>query len=497
MGLGILRQVTSRCFRQVSNLFSDDHPGDATLTRVRSHSRVLRYQLHSSLGCARPPLGAACSAHRNRSERRHQFPITERVAKKLRNMARLSPFGLGERTLHDPSVRSIWEVAPKSEHEGYQGNYGNTVDRWYRRAAFVTWPRANSFALRAQASPQWAVEELLALPRASTAALASRVSSLLPRWKQTASGVNDVRFLENVIKLSIRVDDPALARGWLAPLGLHHLKSKPMRRAFAQVIDKHGLSWATELIASWTKVRHWGSPAWAPVLAALCADLHAAESEACKKLARWLLEREVETALHRCATANDESSPWLDFESARDEAQHVAHVLAAGAAMSDHSAITQTLSALLGDKQRASLSFLSQLLRACSVRSPALRAYVTGSSLHRECAERIGKILRAPQRTEDDWRITYSLRCNCADCKVLSEFLGSAKVDCDWPLNKFRRQHIHQTISSAQLPVLHTTLRRGSPQVLQLSKDRSLFSRERAYRARLQELLDSLPTSPQ
>jgi hypothetical protein len=22
-----------------------------------------------------------------------------------------------------------------SEHEGYVGNYGNTVDRWYRRAA--------------------------------------------------------------------------------------------------------------------------------------------------------------------------------------------------------------------------------------------------------------------------------------------------------------------------------------------------------------------------
>jgi hypothetical protein len=63
----------------------------------------------------------------------------------------------------------------KSEHEGYQGNYGNTVDRWYHRAAFVTWPRANTFALRAQASPQWAVDELMALPRANTAELEARV----------------------------------------------------------------------------------------------------------------------------------------------------------------------------------------------------------------------------------------------------------------------------------------------------------------------------------
>jgi hypothetical protein len=28
-----------------------------------------------------------------------------------------------------------------SEYEGYMGNYGNTMDRWYRRAALVVWPR--------------------------------------------------------------------------------------------------------------------------------------------------------------------------------------------------------------------------------------------------------------------------------------------------------------------------------------------------------------------
>ena len=29
----------------------------------------------------------------------------------------------------------------KSEHEGYTGNAGNTVDRWYHRAAVLLWPR--------------------------------------------------------------------------------------------------------------------------------------------------------------------------------------------------------------------------------------------------------------------------------------------------------------------------------------------------------------------
>ncbi len=201
----------------------------------------------------------------------------------------------------------------------------------------------------------------------------------------------------------------------------------------------------------------------------------------------------LKAALDRCITAFKRHPPWLDLESFSDEAKHVAHVLAAAAALSAHQVIANTLSSLLGAKQSPPLSFLVQLLEVCLARSPALKARVVGSVLHRECAERLGAILRAPPRVEGDWTITYPLSCACADCKELSRFLGSARADLDWPLNKDRRQHIHQTIDSAKLPVLHTTLRRGSPHGLQLRKDRSLVSRERAYRARAKEIFDALP----
>ena len=72
--------------------------------------------------------------------------------------------------------------------------------------------------------------------------------------------------------------------------------------------------------------------------------------------------------------------------------------------------------------------------------------------------------------------------CPCADCKELARVLRSSHGGHDWPLPKDRRQHIHGMIDSAKLPVLHTTLRQGSPHVLQLRKDLSLFSRETDYR---------------
>ena len=45
----------------------------------------------------------------------------------------------------------------ESEYEGYMGNYGNTIDRWYHRAAVLVWPKEKAFANRARANPAWAL----------------------------------------------------------------------------------------------------------------------------------------------------------------------------------------------------------------------------------------------------------------------------------------------------------------------------------------------------
>ena len=65
---------------------------------------------------------------------------------------------------------------------------GNTLDRWYRRAAVVVWPRDLAFAARAEAGSQWALSELHTrveagdLERARAAA-----ESLAPFWRTIGS----------------------------------------------------------------------------------------------------------------------------------------------------------------------------------------------------------------------------------------------------------------------------------------------------------------------
>ncbi len=381
----------------------------------------------------------------------------------------------------------------KSEHEGYQGNYGNTVDRWYHRAAFVMWPRDNTFALQAQMSPQWAVDLLLALPRKSTTELEAKVRKILPRWGSTAGSIKNDRFFATLLKLSTRIDDAKLAQQWLLPLGVHRLQTTTARRDLVALVDKHGSSWGETLFSEWTKDSAWRTPPWVSGLADLCEDLYLSERPPCRELATWLLKREAKISLDRCRAALKQHQAWLDLKLFSDESTYLAHVLAAAVAMSELRVVDDVTALLLGDKPRFPVLLLLQVLQKCVARSPALRAQVTGSALHRVCLEHLEMLLQTPARASGDWSITQALSCPCADCKELARVLRSNDEGHDWPLAKDRRQHIHRIIDSAKLPVLHTTLRLGSPHVLQLRKDQSLFSREADYRAKLKTILRELP----
>ena len=104
-----------------------------------------------------------------------------------------SPDGTGGEpiSLHVPDSRrcattpSADLVPYQSEYEGYMGNYGNTLDRWYRRAAVVVWPLDRAFAARAEAGSQWALSELCTRIEAGDLEGArAGAESLAPFWKK-------------------------------------------------------------------------------------------------------------------------------------------------------------------------------------------------------------------------------------------------------------------------------------------------------------------------
>ena len=114
-----------------------------------------------------------------------------------------------------------------SEHEGYMGNYGNTVDRWYHRAAVVLWPRERTFVIRAKSSPRSAIDELTkTLRRGDVQGAREMVQRLAPFWKRVANREENRRFLERTLVVAGGLDNPELAAALLQPFSLERLTPK-------------------------------------------------------------------------------------------------------------------------------------------------------------------------------------------------------------------------------------------------------------------------------
>lgn len=100
------------------------------------------------------------------------------------------------------------------------------------------------------------------------------------------------------------------------------------------------------------------------------------------------------------------------------------------------------------------------------------------SAVHAELESRASH----PPREPVDWRREPATGCDCADCRELSRFLKAPNTQTlRLPLARNRRQHLHQVIDGKRLDTTHVTERRGRPNTLVCTKTRASY--EKALKA--------------
>lgn len=387
-------------------------------------------------------------------------------------------------------TRASIEMAPfKSEHEGYMGNYGNTVDRWYHRAAIVMWPRARNFVIRAKVSPSWAVNELASRMEAGSVVEARKMASeLLPFWRRVARNDTSEAFVRDLLSVAAAFDDAELAFGLLSPLGPRPL-SHDTTPAFIALVERFGLSWSQRVVSAWVDSERSMTSPWRSLSIRLCGALWAG-GEHSKALATWLLSRGVASfqQAHTVALSLHQALGEAGLDRFLDEAV----ALLETAAVLGASAVRDDLIAFLTAPETAPpLMVAGALLRRClEGRSPAAVRALGLQPLYRRTVALLERAVAAKPRSLDDWSIEPPPGCSCPLCRELAEFLRDrARIQYAWPLAKERRRHIHHVIDFNHLPVEHVTLRRGSPYKLVLIKQKALFERDAALRAQQKALL--------
>ena len=405
--------------------------------------------------------------------------------------AGLSPIGVDTTELC--FTRPNDEAEPfKSEYEPYMGNYGNTLDRWYRRAAVVLWPRERAFSIRGRGDPSWAIGEIA--KRLSGKALDDArglVRTLLPVWGGAAAAGGAKRLLSRTIKVAGQLADAELTADLLRPFSLAALT----RTSVSQLVvltEAYGFPWSRALFEHWyERDRRYGfseDSGGFDLLVETCAALHAGGGEAGRDLAIWLVTEEwalIEKAIEHAL--KDPRKPHVQRHLA-DLGTPAARIVRAATAAQAEDQRNALIRRLTAHDARALMPLVVSMLRAgrkhvtpSGLRSLGLKALVE------HCTATLTAMAAEPVRQPDDWSVDPPMVCDCELCDTLGRFLADREqVSVEWPLAKERRRHVHGQIDGYELPVSHVTRRVGRPFKLVLAKQKALFTREGRRRAELE-----------
>lgn len=386
-------------------------------------------------------------------------------------------------------TRASNELEPfASEHEGYMGNYGNTVDHWYHRAAVVLWPRARTFVIRAKATPRWAIDEIQqAIHRREIERARSLAHQLTPFWSKVAPRDESRIFLERTLQTAAGLDSPELARALLLPFALERLTP----RAVTKLVvcgECYGVRWCQTILEAWTSQTH-GEPArrvaWTAALPAVCRAACADRSSEGLQLARYLVANRWEAFVKQWSAMRDVTRPRSVVDAARELSRPILGLLDSCLVAQHPELHAEMLRTMVAPQTRYPIKGLVAMLRMAHDEGPRDHLQRLGlSMLYARCVESLGAWLRQPVRGADDWSVRVSFPCTCRLCGVLGEFLRDpSRQGFEWPLAKDHRAHVHQAIDSHDLPVNHVTRRIGRPFVLVLTKTSELLRRETAERA--------------
>lgn len=383
------------------------------------------------------------------------------------------------------------------QYEGYMGNYGDTLDYWYRRAALVIQsPLAverDRFALDFDGALA-ELQRLAGLP-AESVTLASRVK-VAARTLAYQVSVRGRTLLDAYAEIAAALPDPEAATALLAdfdPSGflpedaatlarLQHARgtlwlrtvlqrwNDPQARRFAAVTGWR-VQWGSHLSLS----ALWPTPLPAFTQAALDAGWSLVLLDDWFDACLAALKR-FDQARVQAKPANRMQLQPAMLQAVDELAQSL--VLRADDGIEDLRVLIDHVLAHPGLYPATQLAPFVQSVGALSRQWPQDRL------LHDRVTEALRNALNEPLRDLTDHRLCgVEWVCRCKDCMVMIPWAESASAEpLVLAMAEPRRQHVQSQFEAAGAPLTATTLRQGSPHKLVLRKPGDLQARDRAAR---------------
>jgi len=395
-------------------------------------------------------------------------------------------------------TKEMEEFKPfESEYEGYMGNWGNTMDRWYHRAAIILWRKIDHHLMLLECSPTEFLNKifLLAKKKAEHKNVQRIVTHILPSWRGLRNDDNS-RNLSRVLQLALIIDNPESATQLVNILG-EKAVCKETTNELIELANTYGVTWCTKNMHTWLLSKYGMRKEklilvdpLLPIIKILVSD----SSKNSSKLASWLLKHQLD-ALKQAFDSDAKTYQQAELDAkASNRVKILTDLMQASLVTKAFPVYDELVLYTIKNKNIfPAVEITSAILKTHRYTRKLTLAKQQYIKLKTHALNEINSALNSKPRSSNDWSIKDKNLCNCGDCQVLNKFLlDSSKQKMIWPLAKKRRQHIHHVVNNMKLPVTHTTERAGSPHKLHLTKTEQLFKREASLRDKYKKALVSL-----
>lgn len=324
-----------------------------------------------------------------------------------------------------------------SQHEGYMGNYGNTLDRWYKRTAIVLWPKKISLGSKFAIDRNIGVKELLQIAKANADAGIVAYESI-KSFLQSNKVISRID-MEHLIELAIALNTHEHLKEIFSACTIKKILQvniRQMSKLLQHLGDKavsHSLLMVEKSHENATDKEYYD------ILSKIYKD-YPQSSKILLNL--WLEKFEYDSTL---------SSGRVDNIEQRDAyisntQQNLVFLAGFLSEIDEKSKLEKIFNVLHKNKEMLGEISLYEILHHKKL-SQIFDVLPKYKALKKEALHSV-KLILGNQPIETDWTIDELPKCSCELCVLLKEFLSCDSIsEKRWPLSEERRQHIHNIIN--------------------------------------------------
>jgi hypothetical protein len=415
------------------------------------------------------------------------------------NFAEIESMDVSESELF--MTKAIDKFKPfNSEFEGWMGNYGNTLDRWYHRAGILIWPIKYDFYFLFNYQPKQFLKII------NNELLNSTDSEISNKWIFTLSEIFEKQKMHKIerifgpelkafFNILLILKDPVLTSKYLK-IFTADLFTEDEFELLCDLSEQLGEFWTMKNLEPWL-IENYDKISFSQfnfiiqyVKLIKNSDLFLDIFSRAWSVKNNDFFKSINLDINSGITSKEENAE-------KNLYQNIVHIFEAHYFLQDeksHLSLKKMLEEFFGEDSRYKGLVQYEILQRLALSDLIVIYYnIDFLKFQKKIKERLSFEVIKNQRGPNDWSMKIDLKCICPDCKILQNFIYSKdSFELKLPLNKDRRQHLHYAIDKNELDISHETIRKGSPFVLNLLKLKSIFTKNDKIVAKMKNLIREL-----